>query len=111
MFNEKNKKSRSTVNANINLKEIPFVRLSDLVGRDVVLYGYFFTNGDYGKQLVAVSEDFKINMPNRYVSVFEEFTDEEIEVIKNGGLVLANIREYIGKTGRKTFTFDYKDNF
>lgn len=108
MFNEKNFEKR-TVNKAINTRELPFVKLKELVGTSQRIYGYFFTNGDYGKQLVCVTKDKLINMPNRYLSTFEEWSDEERVSIIEGGLVLADIREYLTKTGKTCIIFDYMD--
>lgn len=110
MFNEMNKKATRTVNESINTKELPWTKLKEFIGRDIQIFGYFFTNGDYGKQLVCVSEDYLINMPNRYVRQFEDFDDDIKNGIVNGGLTLSNIREYVSKTGRKTVTFDFMDS-
>lgn len=108
MFSEKNL-GKVTVNQSINTKELPFVKLKDKLGSSVKIFGYFFTNGDYGKQLVCVTKTELINMPNRYVEVFENWSDDEREAIINGKLILSNIREYVSKSGRASVIFDYAD--
>lgn len=107
MFNEKNL-SKSTVNKSINTKELEFIPLKQFVGRSIRIWGYFFTDGKFGKQVIAVMADALVNLPKRYVEQFEKFTDEEIEAIKNGGLVLDNVR-IIETNNGTTVTFDYAD--
>lgn len=107
MFKEMNTTKR-TVNEGIDTKEFPFTKLKDYVGRNVRIWGYFFTNGKYGKQLVCVTDSALINMPKRYVGTFDGFTDNEIDAIKSGCLVLSNIRMIDSDNGT-TVTFDYDD--
>lgn len=109
MFTEKNRKSMRTVSEEINTNELPFKKLADLDGKTIRVFGYFFTNGDYGKQLVVVTRNELVNMPNRYVKEFEAFTDDEIKAITNGAMMLKNIRPYVNKNGKTTYTFDYDD--
>ena len=107
MFNEKNV-VRRTVNANIDTKNMEFMPLKAFVGRSLRVWGFFFTDTKYGKQCVAVTEGALINLPKRYVEQFEKFTEEEINAIINGGLVLSNIR-VIDTNNGTTVTFDYAD--
>lgn len=106
MFKEKN--TKSTVNPAINTKEFDFKKLSEYIGKEIRLYGFFFTKGKFGKQVVAVTKDCLVNLPARCVEDFENFTDEEIDAIKSGKMVLVNIAEFDSESG-KTVIFDYDD--
>lgn len=107
MFNELNK-TRNTVNSNIDTKSMEFMPLKAFVGRSKRVWGFFFTNGRYGKQTVVVCEDILINLPARYTEQFERFTDEEIKAITEGALVLKDIR-VIDTNNGTTVAFDYAD--
>lgn len=108
MFNEKNR-VRNTVAEGIETKDMDFKPLKDFVGQSVQIFGYFFsTGGKYGKQVVAVTKECLINLPKRYTEEFEALTVEEIEAIKNGKLILKDIRTLDSKNG-KTVVFDYAD--
>lgn len=107
MFAEKNR-TTNTVADGINTKEMEFKPLKDFIGKSVQIFGYFFTNGKYGKQVVAVTKEVLINLPKRYTEEFEAFTGEEIDAVKNGKLMLADIREIDSNNG-KTVAFDYAD--
>lgn len=107
MFKEKNLR-KATVNERINTKGMEFHPLKEFLGQNVRIFGYFFTDGKFGKQVVAVTETELINLPKRYTEDFEKLTDEEIEAVKDGALVLANIRQIDTKNGT-AIAFDYDD--
>ena len=107
MFKEKFA-HKVTVNAEINTQELDFTALEDYVGQKIRVYGFFFNESKYGKQVVVVTPDALINMPKRCVADFESLSDEEIESVMNGGMVLANLKPFDSKQG-KTVVFDYDD--
>lgn len=111
MFNEKNNKYAKTVREGVDTKNMSFAPLKDFVGRDIIVDGFFFTDGKYGKQCVVVSRDgVLVNMPKRYSAEFEDFAknEEELNAILDGHLALANVRMIDTKNGT-TVCFDYKD--
>lgn len=110
MFNELNKTTRSTVKEGVDLQDMQFVKLRDFVGQNLTVDGFFFTNGDYGKQVVLVAGGYKINLPARYVEVFEEIqsSDEMIDAIFAGHLKIDNIHNIKTKQGFTT-VFDFED--
>ena len=55
MFKELN--STRTSKECIRLEDLQFRKLKDFVGKTLYVDGFFFTNGDYGKQLVVVARD------------------------------------------------------
>ena len=110
-FEKFNKKR--TVNESINTDELEFMPLKEFVNEDVQIFGFFFTEGDYGRQVVLVSRDALINMPARAVADFEEMAsdDETVDAIINGELTL-HVGDIIKakKKGRKdTVAFVYMD--
>ena len=111
-FEKFNKKKR-TVNESINTDELEFMPLKEFVNEDVQIFGFFFTEGDYGRQVVLVSKDALINMPARAVEDFEEMSEdgEIVDAIINGELTL-RVGDIIKakKKGRKdTVAFEYMD--
>lgn len=109
MFAEKNKKHMSTMGIEMS-ETATFHKLSEFIGEDLHVKGFIITTGGkYGKSVaVAIDENTFISLPKRYVEEFESFTDDEIEAVKAGKLVLANIRMISSKNG-DTMCFDYAD--
>ena len=107
MFKEMN--SKRTIKEGIDLAELPFAKLKDLVGQTVHVDGYFFTRGDYGEQVVVVGEGLKINMPARAVAQFKEIDvdPDKVNAILKGHLIITNIEESRTKKGITTdYTLD-----
>ena len=110
MFKDLNKQTRNTVKPDIDLTALSFVKLHEIVGKTILVDGFFFTNGDYGKQIVVVGNGYKINLPNRYVEAFEQIqaSDEMLEAMFSGHMALTNIRDIKAKQGFTT-VFDFAD--
>ena len=110
MFKDLNKQTRSTVKEGIDLTALSFVKLHEFVGKTILVDGFFFTNGDYGKQIVVVGNGYKINLPARYVEAFEQIqaSDEMLDAMFNGHMALTNIRSIKTKQGYTT-VFDFAD--
>lgn len=113
MFKELN--HQSTIKEGINLEDLTFRKLKEFIGEEIAVDGFFFTNGDYGKQLVIVGRTlgkvhaitqgaYKINMPARAVSQFEEIQqDPELrKAVLDGHLKITGIQE--GRVGRGATT-------
>ena len=110
-FEKFNKKR--TVNESINTDELEFMPLKEFVNEDVQIFGFFFTDGEFGRQVVLVSKDALIDMPARAVADFEVMLsdDETVDAIINGELTL-RVGDIIKakKKGRKdTVAFEYMD--
>lgn len=110
-FESKNHSSKKTIKDGIKTEDMKFQPLKDFIGEELQLDGFFFTDGKYGKQVVVIANDVKINLPKRFTEDFLEFrdNDEAREDIISGKLWLVNIREIDAKEG-KTVTFDYKNS-
>lgn len=103
MFENLNKSGASVVPATIkDLKELPFKSLKDYIGKEITVEGYFFTEGNWGKQVSIISEGVKINMPKRCVEDFLSMTEEQKKAILDKKLKLTDIKE--GKTKNGTTT-------
>lgn len=102
MFNNYNKNSKRSLPEDLDLKALPFVKLKELVGKTLNVDGFFFTNGEYGKQVVVVANGLKINFPNRYIETFESIlaNDEELEAVLKGKLGIKDIKEVKAKKGK-----------
>lgn len=107
MFENLNRKE--TVKPGINTEEMDFHPLGDYVDGEIIVDGFFFTDGKYGKQVVVVGNGAKINMPKRAVEAFEaiEASDEMLASLLDGHCMLTDIRPVTGKNG-DTFSYSFK---
>lgn len=104
-------KGNSFVREGINTRDQEFCPLSNFIGQTIRVDGCFFTNGDYGKQVVVVGEGFNINMPARALEQFESIVSDEadLKAMLSGMLVINNIRAGKTKAGRDTVYYDLDD--
>ena len=113
MFKELN--STKTIKEGINLEDLEFRKLKEFIGEDLAVDGFFFTNGDYGEQLVVVARTlgkvhaitqgaYKVNMPNRAINQFKQIRDNRdmLNAVLEGHLMITGIEE--GKVGRGVTT-------
>ena len=98
-----------TLKEGIDLGALEFKPLKDFIGSEINVDGFFFTEGKYGKQIVVVGNHAKINLPSRYVEKFEqiEASEEMLQGVRDGKLVLTNIRSIETNNGNTT-TFQFK---
>ena len=104
--------TKSTIAEEINIEENEFIKLAEYVDKNktATVKGFFFTDGDYGKQVVAVTDGYNINMPTRCVEMFEAIakSDELLETMKNGKAKIGHFKKVAGKNGRHgTVVFDW----
>lgn len=92
----------------INTDNYEFKPLKDFVGARIMVDGFFFTTGKYGKQVVVIGNGYNINMPARAVEEFEGIlADEELcNGIRAGELMLDKIEMKDTKNGR-TVVWEY----
>lgn len=110
MFENYNQVSKRTIKEGITTEGMTFKPLKDFCGKELVVDGFFFTEGRYGKQAVIIADGFKINLPKRYVDVFTKIRDDQaqLDAVLAGHMALTNIRMLDAKEG-KTAAFDFKD--
>ena len=111
LFENLNLTSR-TLREGIELSMLEFKPLKEFIGQDIVVDGFFFTEGKYGKQVVVVGNNAKINLPSRYVEKFEQIESnaEMLKGVMDGKLVLTNVRSIATNNGNTTtFLFTTKE--
>lgn len=93
-----------TIKDGVELDKMEFKPLQDFRGQVIRVEGFFFTTGNYGKQVVVVGNGCKINMPSRAVESFEVIAKDEklLNALLEGHLQLTNIREVKTKNGTTT---------
>lgn len=76
-------------------------------GGDIIPKGVIFTEkGQFGKSVgLVIDENTLVWLPKRYVEMFENLSDAEVEALKAGKVVINNFRDHNGKNG-KTIVFD-----
>ena len=91
----------NTIREGIDLQDLPFVKLDQFCGQSIKVDGFFFTVGDYGKQVVVVGNGYKINMPQRAVEQFEEITKDKemLDAVLAGHLKIVDIAKLKRTTG------------
>ena len=94
---------------NFDTAGFEFVSISEYVGKDLPVVGFFYTNGKRGKQIVIITTDCNVNIPPRYVADFEalEQNPAAVAAILAGELVLTNIKAVTTKDGYDTYAFDF----
>lgn len=103
---EKYNHSLNTIREGIDLQSMEFRKLAEFVGQTVKVDGFFFTDGDFGRQVVVVGNGYKINMPARAVKIFEDIqsTPEELKAVLDGKLKIVDIAPY-----KRTTSFTLTD--
>ena len=110
MFEKFNKSFTNTVREDIDTDDMEFVKLKEFEGKSIKVDGFFFTKGDYGKQVVVVGNGKKINMPERAVEMFEQIRNDQemLQAVLDGHLLITNIEPKKAKKGN-TYTFELQD--
>lgn len=96
---------------NVDTKGMKFNKLGNLYNHgqtQVNCNGFFFTNGEYGQQVVAIGDTELYNLPKSKVDVVKEMIKEEgiVNAIKNKKLAL-HIREYTNNLGKVCYDCDF----
>ena len=102
--------TKSTIAEEINIEENEFIKLADYADKNktATVKGFFFTDGDYGKQVVVVGNGWLINMPKRATEQFEAIIKNEdmLNAVLGGHLALTDIKPIKTNTGDTTsYTF------
>ncbi len=108
-FAELNRKG--TMPENLNTDNFEYKRLSEFVGKTVVVRGFFFNEkGKYGKQVVVATNECLINIPKWATEVFEKIaeTDDLVVAMFNGKMGIADINEKTTANGTTTI-FNFID--
>ena len=107
LFEKLNVKAR-TVREGVDLSTLDFKPLRDFIGETIMVDGFFFTEGKFGKQVVLVGNGSKVNLPSRYVKQFEEVLEnpEMLQGVLDGKMLITNIKSAVTRNGSTT-TFEF----
>lgn len=96
--------SKKTIRDGITLDGMNFKPLKDFIGKTLIVDGFFFTDGKYGKQAVVIADGTKINMPKRYVEDFDAIrdNDEALQTMLEGHMQITDIKAFDGQNGKTT---------
>ena len=110
MFEKFNKSYANTIKEGIDTDNMEYCKLKEFEGKTIKVDGFFFSKGDYGKQVVVIGNGKKINMPERAVEMFEEIRNNEemLKAVLDGHLLITNIAPKKAKKGN-TYTFELQD--
>lgn len=107
---------RVTLPKEINLDEITYTKARDLVGDKfdpMVLKGYFFKKGKFGKEITLVvdraGELLGVNIPSWYIKTFEDLTDEEVKEILDGKQALESVEAFETQGGNTSYRVNFID--
>lgn len=103
-------KAAKTVADGIDTSKLEFTALKDHIGEDIILRGFFFTSGKFGREVVAVTDTCLINLPKRYVEQFEAIkaNPEDLDALLAGKCLITNIKMGDTQNGKTVF-FDFAD--
>ena len=108
-FAELNKKG--TMPENLNTDNFEYKKLSEFIGKTIVIRGFFFNEkGKYGKQVVVATTDCLVNIPKWSTESFEKIAcnDEMIDAMLAGKMGISDIREKTTANGTTT-VFNFID--
>ena len=114
MFEQLNRNHKRTIQEGTELDKMEFKKLKDFKNKVLRVEGFFFTNGDFGKQVVIVANGYKINMPARAVKDFEQIYDNDdmLNAVMNGDMIIRDIKEVKAKMGKTiAYTYDTYEPF
>lgn len=82
-------------------------KLKEMIGESRKrLFGYLITkDAGYGQGVLLCAESCMISLPKRYLEVFEDYDDNQKELLKSGRMYIENVTEIETKQG-KTCVFD-----
>lgn len=107
---------RVTLPEEIKLDEITYTKARDLVGDKfdpMVLKGYFFKKGKFGKEITLVAdragELLGVNIPSWYIKTFEDLTDEEVNEILDGKQALESVEAFETQGGNTSYRVNFID--
>lgn len=91
MFNM-NQGFKGTVNENYVTQGKPIVKLHELIGEELRIWGFIITKeGSFGRGVLLCADDQMISLPKRYVEKFQSYTDEDIELLTSGNVYIYDI--------------------
>ena len=110
--NKLNSGRRRTMPEDLNLDDIQYVKAKDIAfseGDPLVIRGFIIKDGDYGKGLTLYTDDLGINVPKRYVEMFEDMSDAEVADVLAGKLGISSIEAGIKTKQGVTVAIEFTD--
>ena len=113
-----NSSRRETMPEDINTKELTFIKAHELAKTNppypIPILGFFINNkGDYGPSVtlaVNINGDILgLNLPSRYVDMFKDLDDDEVQDILNGGLQITGIKGGVKTKNGTTCFIEFED--
>lgn len=107
-FNSLNK-ANGVRPADLDTEDFEYTHIREYAGETLPVLGFFFTNGDFGKQVVVITDDCFVNMPKRAVEDFEKIENDPDakEAVLSGELVLTDIEPAKTKKGKDTVIYKF----
>lgn len=107
---------RQTMPEDIDLKEISYTHIKTFIGKKkafpIPVKGFFISKGDYGLGVTLVcevdGEVTGVNIPSWYTDRFKDASDEDVEQILEGRLIITAVEETKTKNG-KTYQITFED--
>ena len=105
-----NSDRRQTLPDDIDLEGIDYVNIKNLVGKKKVfpipVKGFFISKGKFGLGVTLIGEVngeiTGINIPSWYVDRFKDATDDQVEDMLDGKLLISGAEEKTTKNGTTT---------
>lgn len=95
--------------ADLNTDDFDYTHIREYEGESLPVRGFFFTNGDFGRQVVVITDDCFVNMPARAVEDFEKIENDPDakQAVLDGELVLTDIESVKTKRGKDTVAYKF----
>lgn len=116
--NSLNSDRRKTVPDGVNLADIPYIHVKDLIPKKggkfspVEIVGFFINKGKYGLGVTLLGnvddELTGLNVPSWYVERFKNASDEDVEQILSGKLYITGVEEKETPNGT-TYQIKFED--
>lgn len=116
--NKLNIERKQTVKEGIETKDLEYMSAADYDDTKpeypVHLAGFFLKNSKYGEQVTIIVDDPKqgvigVNIPKRYAELFKNLSDDEIDLVKDGCLMITKIEPNVKTPKGKTSMIEFAD--
>lgn len=88
-------------------KELPFIKCVELADGEHKVYGWFSTNGRYGRQYTLILRNVLLNLPKHMTDEMDSMTYEDAQAVKSGHVAVKRT-DYIAQ-GRKCSSIRWVD--
>ncbi len=106
---------RRTMPDDINLDDLTFIHVKNLKAKDfpVPVKGFFINKSKFGLSASLIAENAKgetigLNIPSWYTERFQNASDEDVQQILDGRLIITGVEETETKNG-VTYQIKFED--